>query len=103
MPRAWYIFTGLQTQDDYNELGKYQLSIDENLNLVEPTCNSSNDICAIYAIGNLVGSPPVQSNNPTNIDYPKSFFASAIGTGASYPLTGGNNAQGRPYYVRVKS
>ena len=94
MPRAWYSFTGPQTEDGYNALSNYSLL------LAEPTCASNNKICAVYAIGNRVGG--VQTANPTDITFVRSLFAAAVANSANQPITGGNNAQGRPYYVRVK-
>jgi len=100
MPRAWYIFVGEQTFDDYNNRFKYEFLDDGTGQNWEPSCNSSNNICAIYAIGVKVGN--IQSFNPSNIIYPRSLFAAAQSQAASQPTTGGVNTQGRPYYVRVK-
>jgi len=93
MPRAWYSFVG--TEAEYDLLSKYQL-----ITTGEPSCNSNNKICAVYAIGDRVAG--VQSFNPTDITFVRALFGNATANGASQPITGGNNAQGRPYYVRVK-
>jgi len=102
MPRAWYYFVGNQSTDDYNDLSKYEFLDDGTGHNWEPSCNSGNNICAIYALGVSIGIPPIHSFNPTDITYARNFFASAISNSASQPVTGGNNAQGRPYYVRVR-
>ena len=92
MPRAWYSYNG----GPNDQLSSYDLIVSG-----EPTCHQGNTICAIYALGTRVGG--VQSTNPTNITYPSTFFGDAEGNGVNQPITGGNNAAGLPYYVRVKS
>jgi len=99
MPRAWYSYNGF---GDYDNLSAYTLCRSAITGLLfEPICNSSNRICAIYAVGDLVGGE--QTIHPTDITYPRSFFGMAISNGVSQPVIGGANNQGRPYYVRVKT
>jgi len=95
MPRAWYAFVG--TAAEYDLLSKYQL-----ITTGEPSCSSSNKICAVYAIGDRISG--VQSFNPTDISFARTFFGNATANGVNQPPSpaGGNNAQGKPYYVRVK-
>jgi len=90
MPRAWYKFMGLQTVNDYDDLSNYEL-IDG-----EPTCSSGDKICAVYAAGSLIaGTPPTQSFNPTDIDFVRTLFAEATGSGV-------NQSVGGRLYVRVQ-
>jgi len=88
------VFFKGSSPSDWDFLSKYELIITG-----EPNCDSNNKICAVYAIGDRVAG--VQSFNPTDITFVRTFFGSAVANGASQPVTGGNNAQGRPYYVKV--
>jgi len=99
MPRAWYSYLGPQNAAGYNTLSNY-LVIFNGVSYYEPGCNNGCNVCAVYAIGTKVGG--VQSTNPTNISYPLSLIAAAINSCESMPTNGGNNAQGRPFYVRVR-